>query len=73
MSTIAKREPFYLYSTLMETIYTTRRKTQIAMFYDNSQGKIGRQKLNNKLKFTTQVKEPWLDKGTEERHAQSAA
>jgi len=47
IKTIQKREPFYLYSFLSELILITRQKPLIARFYDNSKGKIGKQRLSN--------------------------
>lgn len=61
IKTIANREPFYLYHYLAQTIYTTRRKPLIGLFYDNSKGKIGRQKINNKLVCMRTISKGWID------------
>jgi len=55
------RKPNYLHDTLQETIYTTRRQPDLAKFYDNWRGKIGKHRLCNRL--TTMNDLPaWLDK-----------
>jgi len=53
--------PHYLFSILQETFYSTRRRPRIRNFYDNSNGKIGRQKLNCKLKCMEGIKFDWLE------------
>jgi len=58
---INQREPFYLYHDIQSTIYTTRRKPLIGNFFDNSRGKIGKQKLSNRLQFMTQMTTDWID------------
>jgi len=55
------REPFYLYNELVKHIFTTRRKPLIGNFFDNSKGKIGRQKLGNRLRFMAEIKADWID------------
>jgi len=62
MKTVNDCEPFYLCQTLGETIFTTRREPSIGIFYNNSKGKIGRQKLSNKLKFMDYIKFDYLYK-----------
>jgi len=57
---LAKREPFYLYENLVETLYTTRRKPLMGRFFDNSKGKIGRQKLCNKMQCMDLMTTNWL-------------
>jgi len=53
--------PHYLFSILQETFYSARRRPRIGNFYDNSNGKIGRQKLNCKLKCMDSIKFDWLE------------
>jgi len=43
-------------------MYFTRRKPSIGLFYNNSRGKIGRQKFNNKLVCIRKIAEGWIDK-----------
>jgi len=54
------REPFYLYLYLNETLYTVIRKTLMGHFYDKSKGKMGRQKIWNKLKFLDGIFLDWI-------------
>jgi len=46
---IRDRSPQYLYNLVMETFYIERRKPDLAKFYDNSRGKIGKHRLCNRL------------------------
>jgi len=39
----------------------TRRKSLIGNFFDNSKGKIGKQKLGNRLKFMAKINWDWID------------
>jgi len=55
------KEPHYLFSILQETFYSTRRRPRIGNFYDTFNGKIGRQKLNCKLKCMDSIKFDWLE------------
>jgi hypothetical protein len=52
--------PVELYGVLKETFFEERRKPGFGHFYDNSKGKIGKQKLGNNVQFMKAVKEPWL-------------
>jgi len=54
--------PINLHGTLVETLYEERRKPGFGRFYDNSRGKIGKQKLGNNIQFMMAISEPWLDK-----------
>jgi len=54
-------EPHDLVSILHETFYSTRRRPRIDNFCDNSNGKIGRQKLKCKLKSMDGIKFDWLE------------
>jgi len=56
------REPFYLYLSLNETLYTVRRKPLIGRFFDNSKGKVGKQKICNKLRFMDSLCTDWIGK-----------
>jgi len=56
------KKPKYLYETLMRTFYTERRSPGLAKFYDNSKGKIGRQRFGNNLHFLAAIQTDWLDK-----------
>jgi len=58
IKTVHKNEPLYLYQSLIKAFYTL----SIGNFYDNSKGKIGRQKLNYKLTFMDQMDFHWLHK-----------
>jgi len=58
---VTNREPFYLYNDIKKNIYTTGRKPLIGNFFDNSKGKIGKQKLGNRLKFMTKINWDWTD------------
>lgn len=58
---VTNREPFYLYNDIIKNIYTTRRKPLIGNFFDNSKGKIGKQKLGNRLKFMAKINWDWID------------
>jgi len=44
IKTLTNREPFHLYNSLSKSLYTTRRKPSIGLFffYDKSKGKIGK-------------------------------
>jgi len=44
-----------------ETFYTTRRRPRNGNFYDNSNGKVGKQKLNYKLTCMDCIKFDWLE------------
>jgi hypothetical protein len=52
--------PMELCNTLRETLYEEGRKPGIGHFYDNSKGKIGKQKFGNNIHFMKAIKEPWL-------------
>jgi len=54
--TLNNKEPHNLFSILQETFYSTRRRPQNGNFYDNSNGKIGKQKLDCKLKCMNCIK-----------------
>jgi len=52
------KEPHYLISILQGTFYSTQRRPHFGNLYDNSNFKIGRQKLNCKLKC---IEFDWLN------------
>jgi hypothetical protein len=58
--------PSELSATLHETLYEERRRPGFGKFYDNSKGKIGRQKFGNNIHFMTAIKEPWLGTGLQD-------
>jgi len=43
------RSPSFIFDTIMETHYTERRRADLAKFYDNSRGKVGKHRLCNRL------------------------
>jgi hypothetical protein len=45
---------------IRETLYSKRRFPNVAKFFNNAKGKIGRQKLGNNLDFITAIKTNWL-------------
>ncbi len=49
MKTLRNKEPQILHSIITETLYTERRKPLNGKFYDNSHGKIGKQRLCNRI------------------------
>jgi len=53
----------YLRDKLRETLFTTRRKPGIGKFFNNAKGKIGKQSIQNRLKFMDAIQTDWL--GTE--------
>jgi len=57
------REPVYLYDEFVKQSFTTRRKPLKGNFFDNSKGKIGKQKLDicNKLRLMTSIKDSRID------------
>jgi len=52
--------PQYLKQTLLETIFTTRRNPRKGRFFNNTKGKIGKQRISNRLKFMDEIKDDWL-------------
>jgi hypothetical protein len=52
--------PVDLRQYLLETLFEERRKPGIGRFYDNSRGKIGRQKFGNNVQFMMAIRDPWL-------------
>ena len=48
-----------LFNSLQETVYIERRSPHLAKFYDNSKGKIGRQKFGNCLQFMSAIQTNW--------------
>jgi len=57
---IRDRSPLNLYIGIMANFYTEPRKPNHGKFFDNSQGKIGKHRLENRLEFMTELG-PWLD------------
>jgi len=60
IKTINNNEPYHLNQLLHGSLYVTRRKPSMGNFYDNSKGKVSKQKLNCKLKCIRKVKFDWL-------------
>jgi len=52
--------PQYLKQTLLETIFTTRRNPRKGRFFNNAKGKIGKQRISNRLKFMDEIKDDWI-------------
>lgn len=52
--------PAYLHNTLMETLYTERRKPLTGKFFNNPKGKIGKQRLHNQIQFMDRMDDEWL-------------
>jgi hypothetical protein len=57
---ISNGQPVLLVEFIKETLYIERRSPGIGKFYDNSKGKIGKQKLGNNLSFMNAIKDDWL-------------
>jgi len=57
---IRDRSLLNLYIGIMENFYTEPRKPNHGRFFDNSQGKIGKHRLQNRLEFMTELG-PWLN------------
>ena len=57
---LRNNEPAFLTNCLRSTLYTERRHPHQGKFYDNSKGKVGRQKLNNGLIHMAAIKFNWL-------------
>ncbi len=51
--------PSGLHTILNETLYEEKRHPGLGKFYDNSKGKIGKQKLGNNIQFMSAIKSPW--------------
>jgi len=63
IKTVNNKEPYHLNQFLHESLYVTRRKPSMGNFYDNSEGKVGKEKINCKLKCMEQIKFDWLGIG----------
>ncbi len=59
IKTIRDKQPTTLHELIMETMFEERRKPGLAKFYNNSKGKVGRQKIGNNLDFMMAIKQPW--------------
>ena len=57
---LQRKEPAFLVDNLRTTLYFERRHPHIGKFYDNSKGKIGRQKLCNSLQHMAAIQFNWL-------------
>ncbi len=53
------RSPSGLHDLLKETYYEERRHVGIGKFFDNSKGKIGKQKFGNNLQYMSAIRSPW--------------
>jgi hypothetical protein len=60
LKTLREEKPVQLFCTVKETLYEKKRKPGLGRFFDNSRGKIGRQKFGNNLNFIDAITEPWL-------------
>ena len=60
MKIIRNKSPTYLLGTLRETIFTERRKPLNGKFYNNSKGKIGKQRIQNRIGFMNGIKDEWM-------------
>jgi len=40
---------------LKETLFTTRRQPRVGKFFNNAKGKIGKQSIQNRLKFMDDI------------------
>jgi len=56
--------PQFLKQTLLETIFTTRRNPKKGRFFNNAKGKIGKQRISNRLKFMDELKDDWIGMDT---------
>jgi len=45
---------------LLQTAFTTRRQPRIGNFFNNTKGKICKQRIHNRLKFMEEIKDNWL-------------
>jgi len=45
---------------LFETVFSTRCQPRKGIFLNNAKGKIGKQRIHNRLKFIVEIKEDWL-------------
>jgi len=61
IKTVRDGSPSFLMTCINTTLYTTRRKPEIAQFYNNSRGKIGLHNLSNRIDFMNGL-EAWLTK-----------
>jgi len=48
--------PLYLTGKVRESLFVTRRQPRIGKFFNNAPGKIGKQSIQNRLKFMEAVK-----------------
>jgi hypothetical protein len=62
MKIVRDKRPITLFASLSETIYIERRNEFRAKFYDNSKGKIGRQRFGNSLQFMHAIGDDWFGK-----------
>jgi len=53
------RGPLNLYAGLMENFYTEPRRPNHGRYFDNSRGKIGKHRLQNRMDFMSELG-PWL-------------
>jgi len=59
IKTVRDGSPCFLMTCINTTLFTTRRKPDIAQFYNNSRGKIGLHNISNRIDFMNGLKE-WL-------------
>ena len=57
------KTPVKLYNLLEKEMYTERRKPNKGKFRYNAEGKIGKQKFNNRLDHLLRIKDDWLEVG----------
>jgi len=62
--------PAYLTEKIRESLFVTRRQPRIGKFFNNARGKIGKQSLENRLKFMEAVTADWqgIDLDDSARH-----
>lgn len=56
---MCNKAPIILYDLLNETFNTEKRAPGLGKFYDNSRGKIGRQKFGYNLGFMAAIMDDW--------------
>jgi hypothetical protein len=55
-------KPVNLVLTPRETLYSERRDQHKGKFFDNSKGKVGKQKLGINIQFMDAIREDWQDR-----------
>jgi len=60
IKTIRDRSPSFILDCINCNLYTTRRKPDIARFFNNSKGKIGLHNISNRLHFMNEMNDNWM-------------